>query len=70
MLLFSFVSAFVSAENVYYIPIAIAFVGILLTISWYYVNIRHAIRTTMLKNDYLMKRDPVYWKYVKSYLGC
>jgi len=66
MLLLSFVTFFSKYNNTESIPSAIAFVGILLTLSWYYINIRQAIRTTMLKDRYLIKNDPVYWDYIKS----
>ena len=68
MLLFSYVTIFATQvkRDVITIQFAIALAGIILTLSWFYVNIRHAIRIDMLKKEYLIPNDPVYWNYVKT----
>ena len=66
MLLFSYVTLFILDGELDVIQRAIALVAIILTFSWFYVNIRHAIRIDMLKNRYLIRNDPVYWDYIKT----
>jgi len=40
--------------------------GIVITFSWCYLNLRTETRISLLKSKYLVKKDPVYWDYVKT----
>ena len=69
MLLFSYVTTFLNTSgfNLNEIRSAIAFVGIIVTFSWYYVSLRLSIRMKKLKYKYLIPNDPVYWDYIESF---
>lgn len=69
MLLFSYVTTFLNTSefNLNEIRSVIAFVGIIITFSWYYVSLRLIIRIDKLKHKYLMLSDPVYWDYIESF---
>ena len=69
MLLFSYVTTFLNTSgfNLNEIRSAIAFVGIIVTFSWYYVSLRLSIRMNKLKYKYLILSDPVYWDYIESF---
>ena len=48
------------------VKFAIIILGILYTFGWLYVNVRIRKRMDFLKNNYLIKHDQLYRKYIIS----
>ncbi len=69
MLLFSFVTIH-TIKNICdqqnNVSSAIAIIGILITLSWFFVNLRLGWQVTTIQKKYLLKHEPVYWDFTKS----
>lgn len=65
---FATLSASQNSENLFDIKIPILLLGIIFTLSWYWVNVRLLCKIWYLKNKYLedKKFDPFYLDYMRT----
>jgi len=67
MLLLSFVTAFLASnKNLEGIRSAIAFIGMIFTGSWLFINLRLIIQINTISFDYLLREDPVFHDLTKK----
>lgn len=68
MLLFSFVTIYTidnMSNQQYNVSSAIAIIGIVVTLSWFFANLRLGLQISTIQKGYLLKRDRVYWDHIK-----